>query len=182
MGGVCVSRSCLDKALLGKAEGLGTNGLHRPQWSFKVLLMLVQGGLLSPGTITSLSDRERRQCFIIKQSTQSNPHHHYLKMADSKTYLNVPFAQKDAAKALGARWDAANKKWYVPADKDITLFAQWQPLAGTPESPSTTTSKPREQTSSTNNVSSANNAPTRVITYPVDKNFVAYNGDEPPWD
>jgi hypothetical protein len=106
-------------------------------------------------------------------------------MADSKTYLNVPFAQKDAAKALGARWDAANKKWYVPADKDITLFAQWQPVSGKLESPSTTTSKPRARTSSTNNVSSANNANnaiTPVITYPVDKNFVAYNGDEPPWD
>jgi hypothetical protein len=103
-------------------------------------------------------------------------------MAGSKTYLNVPFAEKDAAKALGARWDAANKKWYVPAGKDITLFAQWQALAGTPESPSATTSKTGAQASSNNNVSSADNAPARVITYPVDKNFVEYNGDEPPWD
>ncbi|MDD5462740.1 MAG: DUF5710 domain-containing protein [Methylococcales bacterium] len=47
-------------------------------------------------------------------------------MSGSKTYLNVPFAQKDEARALGARWDAANKKWFVPADKDITLFAKWQ--------------------------------------------------------
>ncbi|MFI3136422.1 MAG: DUF5710 domain-containing protein, partial [Methylococcaceae bacterium] len=38
-------------------------------------------------------------------------------MADSKIYLNVPFAQKDEAKALGARWDAAQKKWYISADK-----------------------------------------------------------------
>ena len=103
-------------------------------------------------------------------------------MADSKTYLNVPFAQKDAAKALGARWDAANKKWYVPADKDITLFAQWQPQSGTLESSSTTTSKPRARTSSTKTSSSASNATPGVITYPKDKNFVAYNGDEPPWD
>jgi len=103
-------------------------------------------------------------------------------MADSKTYLNVPFAQKDAAKALGARWDAANKKWYVPTNKDITLFEQWQAQAGTMESPPTTTSKPRSQASSTKTSSSTNNAKPSVITYPVDKNFVAYNGDEPPWD
>ena len=103
-------------------------------------------------------------------------------MADSKTYLNVPFAQKDAAKALGARWDAANKKWYVPADKDITLFAQWQPQSGTPESPSTTTSKPRARIASNKTGSSANNASPGVITYAADKDFVAYNGDEPPWD
>ena len=103
-------------------------------------------------------------------------------MADSKTYLNVPFAQKDAAKALGARWDAANKKWYVLADKDIALFAQWQSQSGTMESPSTPTSKPKLRVSSTKTSSSANNATPGVITHAADKNFVAYNGDEPPWD
>ena len=40
-------------------------------------------------------------------------------------YLNVPFAQKDAAKALGARWDGAARKWYVPAGLDLGLFAAW---------------------------------------------------------
>jgi hypothetical protein len=102
-------------------------------------------------------------------------------MADSKTYLNVPFAQKDAAKALGARWEAANKKWYVPADKDITLFAQWQPQSGTMESSSTTTGNPGSRASSTKTSSSANKATPGVITPAADKNFVAYNGDEPPW-
>ena len=33
----------------------------------------------------------------------------------SRIYLNVPFAEKDAAKALGARWDAKARKWYVPS-------------------------------------------------------------------
>lgn len=103
-------------------------------------------------------------------------------MADLKTYLNVPFAQKDAAKALGARWDAAKKKWYVQADMDITLFAQWQPQSGALESSSTTTSKPRARTSSTKNSSSANNAASGAVTHATDKDFVAYNGDEPPWD
>jgi hypothetical protein len=103
-------------------------------------------------------------------------------MADLKTYLNVPFAQKDAAKALGARWDAANKKWYVPDNKDITLFAQWQPQSGLMESPITTTSKPRSQIPSAKASSSANNDTPVATTYPADKNFIAYNGDEPPWD
>ena len=31
----------------------------------------------------------------------------------SKIYLNVPFAQKDHAKGLGAKWDASKKKWYI---------------------------------------------------------------------
>ena len=99
-------------------------------------------------------------------------------MPDSKIYLNVPFAQKDAAKALGARWDAANKKWYVPADKDITLFAQWQTQSGTIESPATAAVKPGAGAASSKN----NNVGTGVITHGADKDFVAYNGDEPPWD
>ena len=103
-------------------------------------------------------------------------------MTDSKTYLNVPFAQKDAAKALGARWDAANKKWYVSADKDMTLFAQWQPQSGIMATLSTNASKTVTRVSSTKNRSSTNNVTPGVTTYPADKDFIAYNGDEPPWD
>lgn len=42
-----------------------------------------------------------------------------------KTYLNVPFSQKDEAKNLGARWDPEKKKWYVPSGKDISIFSSW---------------------------------------------------------
>ena len=104
-------------------------------------------------------------------------------MAESKTYLNVPFAQKDAAKALGARWDAANKKWYVPGDKDIALFAQWQAQSGVSASAATTTtSKPKTRAAATKTAAATNNASSGVITHAADKDFVAYNGDEPPWD
>lgn len=40
-----------------------------------------------------------------------------------KVYLNVPYAQKDEAKALGARWDAGEGLWYVREDADLTRFA-----------------------------------------------------------
>lgn len=36
--------------------------------------------------------------------------------------LNVPFAQKEEAKALGARWNQAEKKWYVPDHVDPAPF------------------------------------------------------------
>lgn len=42
-----------------------------------------------------------------------------------RVFLSVPFAEKDAAKSMGARWDAARKKWYVPHGLDVTLFARW---------------------------------------------------------
>jgi ribonuclease HI len=42
----------------------------------------------------------------------------------SKIFLNVPFAEKDVAKDLGARWDASKKKWYIfdnSENKDILI-------------------------------------------------------------
>lgn len=96
-------------------------------------------------------------------------------MADSKIYLNVPFAQKDEAKALGARWDAANKKWYVPANKDLTLFAKWQAESPTLEFAAAPLRRP-------DTTASTDNGNTGVFTRPTIKDFVAYNGDEPPWD
>jgi hypothetical protein len=101
-------------------------------------------------------------------------------MATSKIYLNVPFTQKDAVKALGAKWDATKKKWYVPANMDGAVFAQWQPQAGTLES-SPTIGKPGIRKSSITGAS-VNNSALGTIIQATDKNFVAYNGDEPPWN
>jgi hypothetical protein len=98
-------------------------------------------------------------------------------MTNLKTYLNVPFAEKDAAKALGAKWDAIHKKWYVPADKDIMLFAAWQADSSELSPAATKPAKPANK-----NASSANYTAVAAVTLPSSKNFIAYNGDEPPWD
>jgi exodeoxyribonuclease VII large subunit len=45
----------------------------------------------------------------------------------SKKILNVPFAEKDIAKALGAKWDVLNKYWYAPDGMDISIFSRWLP-------------------------------------------------------
>ncbi|GAB3256874.1 DUF5710 domain-containing protein [Chitinimonas naiadis] len=48
-----------------------------------------------------------------------------------RTNLVVPFAEKDKAKKLGARWDPARKVWYVENVADLGAFAEWMPeLAG----------------------------------------------------
>lgn len=39
--------------------------------------------------------------------------------------LNVPYAEKDEAKALGARWNPEIKKWYVTDKKDYHKFVKW---------------------------------------------------------
>lgn len=35
-------------------------------------------------------------------------------MPSERVWLDVPYSEKDQAKALGARWDAASKRWYAP--------------------------------------------------------------------
>jgi exodeoxyribonuclease VII large subunit len=47
--------------------------------------------------------------------------------AVANTYLTVSFKDKDAAKALGARWDGLQRQWFVPDGRDLTPFAQWLP-------------------------------------------------------
>ena len=42
-------------------------------------------------------------------------------------YLNCPYAEKDDAKDLGAKWDQRARKWFVPDDIDTDLFKKWWP-------------------------------------------------------
>jgi hypothetical protein len=43
------------------------------------------------------------------------------------TDLNVPFHEKDDAKRLGARWDAARKTWFLPDGTKTAPFTKWLP-------------------------------------------------------
>lgn len=38
--------------------------------------------------------------------------------ADDRVYLNVPYAKKEHAKSLGAKWDPKKKKWYSMKTND----------------------------------------------------------------
>ena len=42
-----------------------------------------------------------------------------------KTYLQVPYKEKNQAKELGAKWDRGKQSWYVPAAVDLAAFAKW---------------------------------------------------------
>ena len=90
--------------------------------------------------------------------------------------MNVPFAEKDQAKALGARWDAARKKWYVPDGKAAEPFARWKPASEAAGVAETLRAKPAAKPAKGESVV------TIAITQPLDKHFVPYGGDEPPWD
>ncbi len=47
--------------------------------------------------------------------------------ATEKTFLAVPFKEKDEARELGARWDGEAKLWYVPEGTDLANLEKWLP-------------------------------------------------------
>ena len=52
-------------------------------------------------------------------------------MAD-KTWLDVPYSDKDEAKDHGARWDPAARRWYAPRP-DMAGLARWIALPDVPD-------------------------------------------------
>ena len=83
----------------------------------------------SLGTLRRLAAMEK------KESDIQNPvfpgvvaqveKYHAQQQAKGPTYLNVPYREKDEAKALGAKWDRKQKSWYAPAGMDTAPFSRW---------------------------------------------------------
>ncbi|WP_320008129.1 zincin-like metallopeptidase domain-containing protein [Maridesulfovibrio sp.] len=46
---------------------------------------------------------------------------------NGKTWLKVPFSEKNQAKQLGAKWDQTQKMWFAPEGEDVQKFAAWLP-------------------------------------------------------
>ena len=74
--------------------------------------------------------------------------------------LNVPFREKDAAKALGAWWDVGRKTWFVKDVEELEPFQRWidPRLLQPSKRPEIATWKPRSQ-SSTNGLTSLGSTP-----------------------
>jgi hypothetical protein len=53
-------------------------------------------------------------------STQAAGH-----IAQANTPLRVPFAEKEEAKANGAKFDSDARHWYAPAGSNLALLAKW---------------------------------------------------------
>ena len=47
--------------------------------------------------------------------------------AQERTYLHIPYQDKEQAKALGARWDARQKQWYAPEGTDLEPLQRFLP-------------------------------------------------------
>ena len=60
--------------------------------------------------------------------------------AEPRVYLKVPFADKEAAKGLGARWCGNSKMWYT-TPKEQAKFAKW-PVVAVKAAPAVTPAAP----------------------------------------
>ena len=47
--------------------------------------------------------------------------------AQEKTWLAVPYKEKEQAKRLGAKWDRSEKSWYAPEGANLDQLARWLP-------------------------------------------------------
>jgi len=68
---------------------------------------------------------------------------------DEDTYLTAQYKDRDAVKALGARWDPTARSWYVPAGRELAPFAAWLPagIQGEATSPSRALASSADQSS-----------------------------------
>ncbi|ELU9701950.1 DUF1738 domain-containing protein [Escherichia coli] len=48
-------------------------------------------------------------------------------LAQEKTWLNVPYKEKNEAKQHGARWDKGAKSWYAPEGTNLAPLSKWLP-------------------------------------------------------
>lgn len=44
-----------------------------------------------------------------------------------RIWLDVPFDEKNKAKALGARWDGDEQRWYAPSEDAVKALRRWKP-------------------------------------------------------
>ena len=66
----------------------------------------------------------------VRAPTLIREDHPAMTTSDDRTYLAVPYDEKDDAKAFGAKWDRQAKAWYVPAGVEIDAFSAWLPARG----------------------------------------------------
>lgn len=86
-------------------------------------------------TLVTPDDGERRSPFIKQMNISgTNAKANAAQERNEKAFRNGPptrhylrsvFPDKDRLKALGARWDATRKKWYVPVGMDLKPFEPW---------------------------------------------------------
>lgn len=103
-----------------------TQALEIAQENFRVGVLQASDKLESQemrdGPSMTLDTAEKQIEDMMQAAAQTSP---------ERTYIDVPFREKDEAKSLGAKWDKQEKSWFVPAGMDTAAFEKWVPGATT---------------------------------------------------
>ncbi len=75
-----------------------------PAWASHALLRVFDDTAIA----ASVAQHDRRK--IVATADQA-----------TRVELRVPYVRKEEAKAIGARWDAAKKVWWIAAENDVAL-------------------------------------------------------------
>ena len=71
------------------------------------------------------AEREKKVAEVQKMTLEEAYKKYPDEFKTARTYLKVPYREKDQAKALGALWDRQEGAWYVAPGKDVKPFAKW---------------------------------------------------------
>lgn len=75
-------------------------------------------------TISMLNDADLQRR-IAEHERQERERLQPAKDKPERTYIHVPYREKDEAKGLGARWDRQQHSWYIRPGVDVAPFAKW---------------------------------------------------------
>lgn len=100
--------------------------------------------------------------------------------------LSCPFEERHAVKALGAKWDATRKVWYVIDPADLAPFARWLPAevggfltkSEPAPQPKARTAKRKAWAKAANSQPLTNEGPTHYSPDFVPQDI---HPDDPPW-
>ena len=73
------------------------------------------------------ASRPRRRTEASKNSEAALPTVQDAGRARGRVLLNCPYAEKEVAKSHGAKWDRAQRTWYIEAGTTLAPFAAWLP-------------------------------------------------------
>ena len=86
----------------------------------EILYAAADAERISDYILTIEQKKEIRHTQEVRVMRKDTPH-------AERTYLSVPYAERHEAKALGARWDAVKKAWYVGPEAERERIAKWEP-------------------------------------------------------
>lgn len=84
-------------------------------------------GILSKGVSNGQQHSPEQSSLNVESIVKTNSNIPFVEneTANEKTYLLVPYLERNNAKKLGAKWDAERKSWYAQPNDDLKKFEKW---------------------------------------------------------